>query len=97
MVDNIDLNKTTPLLSSTERVKRVDRKRRDDQKPPFNTALKDEKKKKKKKKKRESEIPAETRNAGDSPPRRARAEKEDKKQGNKLKPDKDKKIIDIRV
>ena len=52
MVDNINLNKTTPLLSSAERVKRVDRRQRDQQKPPFKDALEDEKKKKKKKKKK---------------------------------------------
>jgi hypothetical protein len=98
MVDNINLNKISPLLSSAERVKRVDRKHRDDQKPPFKSALKDEKKKKKKKKKkRETEIPAETRNTGDSSPRRAPAVKKDQKRENSLEPDKDKKIIDIRV
>ena len=97
MVDNINLNKITPLLSSAERVKRVDRKQRDDQKPPFKSALNNEQKKKKKKKKRETEIPADTRNTGDSSPRRARAVKEDKKRRNSEKPDRDRKIIDIRV
>ena len=99
MVDNINMNKITPLLSSAERVKRVDRKNRDDQKPPFKGALKDgqKKKKKKKKKKGESEIPAVTRNSGDSSPRRTRDLKDDQKRENSLEPDKEKKIIDIRV
>ena len=34
MVDNIHLNKISHLLSSTERVKRVDRRPRDRQQPP---------------------------------------------------------------
>ncbi len=99
MVDNINMNKITPLLSSAERVKRVDRKNRDDQKPPFKGALKEEQKKKKKKKKKkdETEIPSETRNARASSRRRARAVKGDQKRENSLEPVKDKKIIDIRV
>lgn len=98
MVDNINLNKITPLLSSAEPVKRVDRKHREDQKPPFKNALKDEKKKKKKKKKkRQTEISTEIRNTGDSSSRRAGAVKKDQKRKNSSAPDKDKKIIDIRV
>jgi hypothetical protein len=50
MVDKINLNQTLPLLSSAERVKKVDRRRRNDRQPPFNDALKEKKKKKKKKK-----------------------------------------------
>jgi hypothetical protein len=47
MVDNIKLNKILPLLSSTERVKQVDRRQRNSQKSPFNDTLKGKKKKKK--------------------------------------------------
>jgi phage-related minor tail protein len=47
MVDNIKLNKILPLLSSTERVKQVDRRQRNSQKSPFNDTLKKKKKKKK--------------------------------------------------
>ena len=98
MVDNINLNKISPLLSSAERVKRVDRKHRDDQKPPFKGALKDEQKKKKKKKKKSgTEILSETRNNKESSPRRARAEKKDPKRENSMESDRGKKIIDIRV
>ena len=99
MVDNINLNKVTPLLSSAERVKRVDRKHRDDQKPPFKGALKDEQKKKKKKKKKKGQTdnPSDTLNTEDSSRRRAREAKDDQKRANSLEPDKEKKIIDIRV
>ncbi len=47
MVDNIKLNKILPLLSSTERVKQVDRRQRNSQESPFNDTLKKKKKKKK--------------------------------------------------
>ena len=49
MVDNIHLNKISPLLSSTERVKRVDRRPRDGQQPPFKGDPQAKQKKKKKK------------------------------------------------
>ena len=49
MVDNIQFNKISPLLSSTEQVIRVDRRPRDSQNPPFNGNQQDKKKKKKKK------------------------------------------------
>ena len=98
MVDNINLNKISPLLSSAERVKRVDRKHRDDRKPPFKGALKDEQKKKKKKKKKiGTEVLSETRNPGDRSPRRVRSENKDQKRENSITPDKNKRIIDIRV
>ena len=45
-----NLNKILPSISSTERVKRMDRKRRDNQQNPFKEALKDKEKKKRKKK-----------------------------------------------
>jgi hypothetical protein len=47
MVNNIKLNKISPLLSSTERVKQVDRRQRNSQQPPFNDTPKGKKKKKK--------------------------------------------------
>ena len=97
MVDNIDLNRVSPLLSSTERVKRVDRKQRDSQQPPYTDALKDEQKKKKKKKKKEDgagEKPVSTR---DSLPPLAPEAKGDRKVKKKSDPEQVKKIIDIRV
>jgi hypothetical protein len=49
MVDNIQFNKISPLLSSAERVKRVDRRLRDGQQAPFNDDPQGKQKKKKKK------------------------------------------------
>ena len=49
MVDNIHFNKISPLLSSTEQVKRVDRQPRDGQKPPLKGNRQDKQKKKRKK------------------------------------------------
>ena len=49
MVDNIHFNKISPLLASTEKVKRVDRRPRDSQNPPFKGNQQDKQKKKKKK------------------------------------------------
>jgi hypothetical protein len=43
------------LLSSAERLKKVDRRQRDGRQPPFNDTLKKKKKRKKKKKDRDSE------------------------------------------
>jgi len=58
MVDNINLNKISPLLSSTERIKRVDRKSRNSEQSPFNGPQQGKQKKKKKKKQRPGETPA---------------------------------------
>ena len=58
MVDNINLNKITPLLSSAERIKRVDRKSRNSQQSPFKGAQQGKQKKKKKKKQRPGETPS---------------------------------------
>ena len=57
MVDNINLNKISPLLSSTERIKGVDRKSRNSQQSPFKGAQQGKQKKKKKKKHRPDENP----------------------------------------
>ena len=48
MVDNIHFNKVSPLLSSTEKVKRVDQRPRDGQNLPFKGNQQDKQKKKKK-------------------------------------------------
>ncbi len=97
MVDNINLNRVSPLLSSTERVKRVDRKQRDSQQPPFKGALKDEQKKKKKKKKKEDgagEKTVSTRENSLPPVPEAKGGRNTKKKSD---PEQVKKIIDIRV
>jgi hypothetical protein len=49
MVDNIHFNKISPLLSSTERIKRVDRRPRDDEQAAFKDAPRGKQKKKRKK------------------------------------------------
>jgi hypothetical protein len=89
MVDNIKLNRISPLLSSAERVKRVDRRQREGQQPPFKGALKDEDRKKKKKKK---DIDGTL--TGNISARGSREPTEKEKEPASEQP---KKIIDIRV
>jgi hypothetical protein len=97
MVDNINFNKISPLLSSTERIKRVDRKSRNSQQSPFKRAQQDKQKKKKKKKQDQDEIPSEVTASVDSPryARHSAADQQGKKMGSKT--GRSKKIIDIRV
>jgi len=97
MVDNIDLNRVSPLLSSTERVKRVDRKQSDSKQPPFEGDLKDEQKKKKKKKKKEDGAGEKTVSTQGSSPPPAPEAKGGRKVKKKSDPEQVKKIIDIRV
>ena len=99
MVDNININRSSPLLSSAERVKPVDRRQRDRQQPPFKGAQEKEQKKKKKKKKKQNEnkSPSEALYARDGASRHARATAENQEQENKMEPEQKKKIIDIRV
>ena len=58
MVDNINLNKISPLLSSTERIKSVDRKSRKGQQSPFKGAQQGKQKKQKKRKQKPGEPPS---------------------------------------
>ena len=97
MVDNINLNRISPLLSTTERLNRVDRKQRDSRQPPFKGALKDEQKKKKKKKKKGDSAGEETISTQDSSPQPAPEAKGGHKIKKKSDPGRVKKIIDIRV
>ena len=97
MVDNINLNKISPLLSSAERVKSVDRRQHNNQQPPFNGARKGKHKKKKKKKESEDGSLSEATSSKGSP-RYARLEETDhpeKKTDSQAS--QGKKIIDIRV
>ena len=96
MVDNINLSKTSPLLSSTERAKSVDRRQRKDQKPPFKGALQDKQKRKKKKKEGCDATLSESISFKDKPRPSARGPKGPKKE-KESQPDQSKKIIDIRV
>ncbi|MGB5750102.1 MAG: hypothetical protein WBM69_24215 [Desulfobacterales bacterium] len=97
MVDNINLNKISPLLSSTERVKSVDRRQRNDQQPPFKGALQDKQKRKKKKKKGRDGTLSESTSVKDRPHPSARAAERHQKKETESPPDQSKKIIDIRV
>jgi hypothetical protein len=97
MVDNIKLNRVSPLLSSTERIKRVDRKQHDSQQPPFEGALKDDQKKKKKKKKKEDGAGEKTVSTRDSSPQPDPEAEGGRKVKKKSDPEQVKKIIDIRV
>ena len=99
MVDDIKLNRISPLLSSAERVKRVDRRQREQQQPPFKGALKDEEKKKKKKKKKKDQDQTLTQSisARDSRKPPAREVKARLKKEKKPTSELPEKIIDIRV
>ncbi len=98
MVDNINLNEISPLLSSTERVKNVDRRQRKNQQPPFRGVLQDKQKKKKKKKKEGGEgHSSETLTSRDYPHHRAGAAKGPQKKKTESRTGSNRKIIDIRV
>ena len=97
MVDNINLNKISPLLSSTERIKSVDRKSRNSQQSPFKGAQQGKQKKKKKKKQRPGETPSVVTASSDGrgdPEQVIRRHSEAK---TKSTADRSQKIIDIRV
>lgn len=97
MVDNINLNRVSPLLSSAERIKRVDRRQRDHQQPPFKGALKGEDKKKKKKKKGEDGTLSESISIRDGRQLSAHPVQGPQKQDKESESEQTKKIIDIRV
>ncbi len=97
MVDNINLNKISPLLSSTERVKSVDRRQRHRQQTPFDSALPNKKKKKKKKKEGEEGIRSDAIDSTDSPQHPARAITGHQQKESESPAVQTKKIIDIRV
>ena len=97
MVDNINLNKISPLLSSTERIKRVDRKSDNSQQSPFKGAQQGKQKKKKKKKEGEEGSLPEVTSSMDSPPYAELAVKRRQKKKADSKAGRSKKIIDIRV
>jgi len=97
-VDNINLNNISPLLSSTERVKNVDRRQRKNQQPPFKGVLQDKQKKKKKKKKEGKEgHSSETLTPRDNPHHRPGAAKGPQKKKTESQTGLNRKIIDIRV
>ena len=97
MVDNIKLNKILPLLSSTERVKQVDRRQRNSHKSPLNDTRKGGKKKKKKKKEGENVKISEAALTEDSAQLPSPAGKKRSAKEKKSRDDQPQKIIDIRV
>ena len=97
MVDNINLNKISPLLSSTERIKSVNRRQRNDQQPLFKGALKGKQKRKKKKKEGQDGTLPESISVKDRTQQSARAVERHQKKETESQPDQSKKIIDIRV
>ena len=97
MVDNINLNKISPLLSSTERVQNVDRRQRKNQQPPFKNVLQSKQKKKKKKKEGEDGSLSKA-TASKGRPRYTRLEETDHpEKESDSQASQGKKIIDIRV
>ena len=97
MVDNINLNKISPLLSSTERIKRVDRRPRNNQQSPFNGAQQGKQKKKKKKKRGEDETPSEATSSRDNPRNTGLEATHHQEKETDSQSGQNKKIIDIRV
>jgi hypothetical protein len=97
MVDNINLNKTSPLLSSTERIKRVDRKSRNSHQSPFKGAQQGKQKKKKKKNQGQDKIPSEVTASRNSIRYAKVAGKRHEEKEGESKSGRSKKIIDIRV
>jgi hypothetical protein len=95
MVDNINLNKISPLLSSTERIKGVDPKSRHSQQSPFKGAQQGNQKKKKKKKQGRDETSPEVtapRDGWRGPEQTMKRDSETRSAA-----DQNRKIIDIRV
>lgn len=95
MVDDINFPKGLPPLTAAGRVKRVNPKKREDEKPPFEKFLdpEDQEEKKKKKKSDKVDLPGkaekmQTQDSAESSSSNGPAEAED---------DSEKKIIDVRV
>ncbi len=97
MVDNIKLNKILPLLSSTERVKQVDRRQRNSHKSPLHDTRKGGKKKKKKKKEGENVKISEAALTEDSVQASSHTKKNRSAKDKRCRDDQPPKIIDIRV
>jgi hypothetical protein len=97
MVDNINLNRISPLLSSAERVKGVDRRQRNNQQPLFKEALKGKQKKKKKKKEGEDEALSDATSSKDNPQYARPAATDHQEKEADSAAGRHQKIIDIRV
>ena len=97
MVDNIHFNKVSPLLSSTEQVKRVERQPRDGQNPPFKGNRQDKQKKKKKKSPEQGATRAEATSARRTSRQSGRTDEPQLDKETRPAADPGKRIIDIRV
>ena len=98
MVDDIHFPKGLPPVSASGKIQRVNRKKRDDDKPPFEKYLdaEDKKDKKKKKKKKKSDTIEVT---GKARKRQASAAAKSPNPNDSVEPadDSEQKIIDVRV
>ena len=98
MVDDINFPKGLPPVSASGRVQRVNRKKRDDEKPPFDKYLnaedkKDKKKKQKKKKSDTIDVAGKTKKRQ----RASAAESSKPNESAEAADDSEQKIIDVRV
>ncbi|MGD2023964.1 MAG: hypothetical protein PVI18_12355 [Desulfobacterales bacterium] len=98
MVDDIHFPKGLPPVSASGKIKRVNRKKRDDEKPPFEKYLNaedKEKKKKKRKKKKSDTIDVSGKTEKGQRPSSADASNPD--ESAEAADDSEQKIIDVRV
>ena len=98
MADDIHFPKGLPPVTASGQIQRVNRKKRDDEKPPFEKYLNadDEKKKKKRRKKKKSDTVDVTGKAKNGQPDSA-SEPVNKEDTPKAAEDMEQKIIDVRV
>lgn len=97
MVDNIQFNKISPLLPSTERIKAVDRRPRNGQQPPFRGSPQGQQKKKKKKHPKHGVRPSEITLATEASPSQGLAATHLPDEETNPPTPRGKRIIDIRV
>lgn len=96
-MDNIKLEKISPLLSSAERIKKVVRKQRGSRQFPFKGDQQGGPKKKKRKKKGPSSALSDVASSKDSPRAAGSTGPHLQDMDTNLQPGQSKKIIDIRV
>ena len=98
MVDDIHFPKGLPPVSASGQVQRVNRKKREDEKPPFEKYLNEEEQKKKKKRRRKKK--SDTVDVGtkaEKPPTKNSTESTPSKDTDETEDDCGQKIIDVRV
>ena len=98
MVDDIHFPKSLLSVSATGQVQRVNRKKRDEEKPPFEKYLKpDDKKKKKKKRKKKKPDTVDVSAKPEKDKIQSSTESTNLDGDAELSEDSDQKIIDIRI